>query len=91
MKKIALSLVASSLIAGTAIAGGCDYHQEVTMASNKPVLMFQLDNMKLMKYTSSNGTTLFIIKNIEGETVAKDLDQNQLASRYPEMAEKLEG
>ena len=91
MKKLALSFLASSLIAGAAVAGGCDYHQEVTMASNKPVLMFQLDDMKLMKYTSSNGTTLFIIRNIEGETVAKDLDQNQLASRYPEMAEKLEG
>ena len=91
MKKLALSFLASSLIVGAAIAGGCDYHKEVTMASNKPVLMFQLDNMKLMKYTSSNGTTLFIIKNIAGETVAKDLDQNQLASRYPEMAEKLEG
>ena len=91
MKKIALSFLASSFIASAAMAGGCEYHQEVTMASNKPVLMFQLDDMKLMKYTSSNGTTLFIIKNIEGETVAKDLDQNQLASRYPEMAEKLEG
>ena len=91
MKKLALSFLASSLIAGVAVAGGCDYHQEVTMASNKPVLMFQLDDMKLMKYTSSNGTILYIIKNIEGETVAKDLNQNQLASRYPEMAEKLEG
>ena len=53
--------------------------------------MFQLDDMKLMKYTKSNGTILYIIKNIEGETVAQDLNQNQLASRYPEMAEKLEG
>ena len=91
MKKLALCFLASSLMAGTTVAGGCAYHQEVTMASNKPVLMFQLDDMKLMKYTSSNGTTLYIIKSIEGETVAKDLDQNQLASRYPEMAEKLEG
>ena len=91
MKKQVLSFLASSLMAGAAIAGGCDYHQEVTMASNKPVLMFQLDDMRLMKYMSSNGTVLFIIKNIDGETVAKDLDQNQLASRYPEMAEKLEG
>ena len=91
MKKLALSFLASTLIAGAAVADGCDYHQEVTMASNKPVLMFQIDDMKLMKYTSSNGTILFIIKNIEGETVAKDLNQNQLASRYPEMAEKLEG
>ena len=91
MKKLALSFLASSFIAGTTVAGGCVYHKEVTMASNKPVLMFQLDDMKLMKYTSSNGTTLFIIENIEGETVAKDLNQNQLASRYPEMAEKLEG
>ena len=91
MKKLAFSFLASSFVAGAAIAGGCNYHQKVTMAINKPVLMFQLDDMKLMKYTSSNGTTLFIIENIEGETVAKDLDQNQLASRYPEMAEKLEG
>ena len=91
MKKLALSFLASTLIAGAAVAGGCDYHQEVTMASNKPVLMFQIDDMKLMKYTSSNGTILYIIQNIEGETVAKDLNQNQLASRYPEMAEKLEG
>ena len=30
-------------------------------------------------------------KNIEGEKLSKDLNQNQLASRYPEMAEKLEG
>ena len=91
MKKLALSFLASSFIAGAAIAGGCDYHQEVTMASNKPVLMFQLDEMKLMKYMSSNGTILYIIKNNKGETVAKNLNQNQLASRYPEMAEKLEG
>ena len=91
MKKLALSFLASSIMACAAVAGGCEYHQEVTMASNKPVLMFQLDDMKLMKYTNSNGTTLYIIKSIEGETVAKDLDQNQLASRYPEMAEKLEG
>ena len=91
MKKLALSFLASSVMAGAALAGGCDYHQEVTMASNKPVLMFQMDEMKLMKYASSNGTILYIIKNNEGETVAKDLSQNQLASRYPEMAEKLEG
>ena len=91
MKKLALSFLASSLIAGVTVADGCDYHQEVSMASNKPVLMFQLDDMKLMKYTSSKGTVLYIIKNNEGETVAKDLNQNQLASRYPEMAEKLEG
>ena len=71
MKKLALTFLASSLIAGAAIAGGCDYHQEVTMASNKPVLMLQLDDMKLMKYTSSNGTILYIIKNVEGETVAE--------------------
>ena len=91
MKKLALSFLASSLISGVALAGGCDYHQEVTMASNKPVLMFKLDEMKLMKYTSSNGTVLYIIKDNEGKTVAKDLNQNQLASRYPEMADKLEG
>ena len=91
MKKLALSFLASSLMAGAAIAGGCDYHQEVTMASITPVLMLQLDDMKLMKYTSSSGTILYIIKNVEGETVAKDLNQNQLASLYPEMAEKLEG
>ena len=48
MKKLALSLLASSLIACAAVAGGCGYHQEVTMASNKPVLMFQLDDMELM-------------------------------------------
>ena len=82
MKKLALSFLASSLLAGVVVAGGCDYHQEVTMASNKPVLMFQLDDMKLMKYTSSNGTILYIIKNIEGETVAKDLDQNQPLKIY---------
>ncbi len=91
MKKLALSFLATSLMAGVVVAGGCNYHQEVTMASNKPVLMFQLDDMKLMKYTSTNGSVLYIIKNIEGETIAKDLNQNQLASRYPEMAEKLEG
>ena len=78
MKKLTLSFLASSLIAGVTIAGGCDYHQKVTMASNKPVLMFQLDDMKLMKYASSNGTVLYIIKNNDGETVAKDLNQNQL-------------
>ena len=91
MKKLVLSILASSLVAGATMAGGCNYHKEVTMASNKPIMMFQLDDMKLMKYTSSNGTILYIIKNNEGETVAKDLNQNQLASRYPEMAEKLEG
>ena len=54
-------------------------------------MMKQMKNMKLMKYKSSNGTVLYIIKNVEGDTVAKDLNQNQLASRYPEMAEKIEG
>ena len=84
-------LIPTTFLSGIAMADGCNYHQQVTMTDNKPVLMFQLDDMKLMKYTTSKGNVLYIIKNNEDETLERDLSQDQLAARYPEMAQKLEG
>ena len=46
--------------------------------------------MKLMKYTNG-GMVLYRVKNYNGETVAEDLDREQLAARFPEMAQNLEG
>jgi hypothetical protein len=91
MKKVIISIFALSLVSAIAVASGCDYHQKDSMAENNAMLMFQIDDMKLMKYTSSQGNILYIIKNVEDEIVAKDLSQDQLASRYPEMAQKLKG
>jgi hypothetical protein len=46
--------------------------------------------MKLMKYTNG-GMVLYSVKKYSGETVAEDLDREQLAARFPEMAQNLEG
>jgi hypothetical protein len=91
MKKLLISVFATTLVSGIAMAGGCDYHQKVTMAENKPVFIFQIDDMKLMKYMSSQGDVLYIIMNVEGETIDKGLSQDQMAARYPEIAQKLKG
>ena len=34
------------------LAGNCNDHQQVTMADSKPVLLLQICDMKLMKYTN---------------------------------------
>ena len=38
--------------AGISLAGNCNDHQQVTMADSKPVLLLQIGDMKLMKYTN---------------------------------------
>ena len=75
---------------GTSLAGNCIDHQQVTMADSKPVLLLQIGDMKLMKYTNG-GMVLYRVKKYSGETVAEDLDREQLAARFPEMAQNLEG
>ena len=78
-------------LAGISLAGNCNDHQQVTMADSKPVLLLQIGDMKLMKYTTTDGMVFYRVKNYNGETVAEDLDREQLAARFPEMAQNLEG
>ena len=54
------------------------------------MLLLQIGDMKLMKYTNG-GMVLYSVKKYSGETVAEDLDREQLAARFPEMAQNLEG
>ena len=60
------------------------------MADSKPLLLLQIGDMKFMKYTTG-GMVLYGVKNYACETVAEDLDRDQLAARFPEMAQNLEG
>ena len=76
-------------LAGISLAGNCNDHQQM-MADSKPVLLLQIGDMKLMKYTNG-GMVLYRVKKYSGETVAEDLDREQLAARFPEMAQNLEG
>ena len=76
--------------AGISLSGNCYDHQQVTMADSKPMLLLQFGNMKLMKYTNG-GKVLYRVNNYSGETVAEDLDREQLAARFPEMAQNPEG
>ena len=78
------------IFAGISLAGNCNDHQQVTMADSKPMLLLQIGDMKLMKYTNG-GMVRYRVKNYNGETVAEDLDSEQLAARFPEMARNLEG
>ena len=77
-------------LSGISLAGNCNNYQQVTMAESKPVLLLQIGDMKLMKYTNG-GMVLYSVKKYSGETVAEDLDREQLAARFPEMAQNLEG
>ena len=90
MRKLFLSMITMMSLAGISLAGNCNNHQQVTMADSKPVLLLQIGDMKLMKYTNG-GMVLYSIKKYSGETVAEDLDREQLAARFPEMAQNLEG
>jgi len=76
-------------LAGISFAGSCNDHQQVTMADSKPVLLLHIGDMKLMKYTNG-GMVLYSVKKYNGETVAEDLDHEQLVVRFPEMAQYLE-
>ena len=60
------------------------------MKPSRGVLLLQIGDMKLMKYTTG-GMVLYRVKKYNGETVAEDLDREQLAARFPEMAQNLEG
>ena len=77
-------------LAGISLEGNCYDHQQVTMADSKPVLLFHIGDMKLLKYTNG-GMELYRVKKYSGETVAEDLDREQLAARFPEMSQNLEG
>ena len=90
MRKLLLSMITIIVLAGISFAGNCNDHQQVTMADSKPVLLLQIGDMKLIKYTNG-GMVLYRVKNYNGDTVAEDLDRDQLAARFPEMAQNLEG
>ena len=60
-------------LAGISLAGNCNNHNQVTMADSKPVLLLQIGDMKLMKYTNG-GKVLYRVKKYSGETVVEDLD-----------------
>jgi len=90
MRKLFLSMITVTSLIGISLAGNCNDHQQVTMADSKPVLLLQIGDMKLMKYTNG-GMVLYSVKKYSGETVAEDLDREQLAARFPEMAQNLEG
>ncbi len=77
-------------LAGISLGGNCNDHQQLTMADSKPVLLLQIGDMKLMKYTNS-GMVLYRVKNYSGETIAENLDREQLAARFQEIAQNLEG
>ena len=83
-------MITTISLSGISLAGNCNDHQQVTMADSKRVLLLQIGDMKLMKYTNG-GMVLYRVKNYNGETVAEDLDRDQLAARFPEMAKNLEG
>ena len=76
--------------AGISLAGNCNNHQQVSTADRKPMLLLQIGDMKFMKYTNG-GRVLYRLKNYSGETVAEDLDRDQLAARFPEIVQNLEG
>ena len=84
MRKLLLSIITVMSLAGISLAGNCNDHQQVTMADSNPVLLFQIGDMELMKYTN-NGIVLYRVKKYSGEAVAEDLDREQLAALFPEM------
>ena len=90
MKKSFLFIVTIICISGTSMAGNCNTHQQVTITGSEPVLLLQIGDMKLMKYTNG-GMVLYRVKKYSGETVVEDQDRGQLAARFPEMARNLEG
>ena len=90
MKKLFVSMITIISLAGISLAVNCNDHQQVTMADRKPVLLLQIGDMKLMKYTNG-GMVLYSVKNYSGETVVEDLDREQLSARFLKMAQNLEG
>ena len=90
MKKLLLSMITIISLAGISLAGNCNDHQQVTMSDSKQVLLIQIGDMKLIKYTNG-GMVLYRVKNYSGETVVEDLDREQLSARFLKMAQNLEG
>ena len=77
-------------LVGISLAGNCNDHQQVTMADSKPMLLLQIGDMKLMKYTNG-GMVLYSVKKYSGETVEENFDRKHLTARFPEMAQNMEG
>ena len=70
MRKLFLSMFTIISLAGISLAGNCYDHQQMTMADNKPVLLLQNGDMKLMKYTNG-GMVLYSLKNIAVKPLRK--------------------
>ena len=90
MKKLFLSMITIISLAGISLAGNCNDHQQVTMADSKPVLLLKISEMKMIKY-ANGGMMLYSVKKFSGETVAENLNSEQLSARFPEIVQNLEG
>ena len=86
-----LSIITTVLISGGVMAENCEFHQEVTFAEVKPLILIQMGEMNLIQYSSEEGLVLYRIENFDGDTIAEDLDRNDLTAKFPEMEEKIEG
>mgnify|MGYP001280097497 CR=1 FL=1 len=91
MKTFMLSIITTVLISGGVLAENFDFHQEVTFAEVKPLILFQMGEMNLIQYSSEEGLVLYRIENFDEDTITEDLNRNDLVAKSPEMEEKIEG
>ena len=70
MKRLFLFMITIISLAGILLAGNCNDHQQLTMAYSKPLLLLQIGDMKLMKYTN-DGMGFYRVKIIEVKPLRK--------------------
>jgi len=90
MKKIILTTFVLCAGMGILFASDCDSNDYAHVNKSTPEIVLTSNNLQLLKYSDHNGTTRFIIQNLDGTVVAENMSRLELRIDFPEIEKKFE-
>ena len=85
MKKIILTSFVFIISMGFPLASDCEKKNYAYFNKLTPIFNLTSNNLQLLKYFDKNGNIRFIIQNLDGTVVAKDLSRPELRINFPEI------
>ena len=71
-------------------AGDCESKNYAIINKSSPEIVLTSNNLQLLKYSDHEGTTRFIIQDIDGTVLAENMSRMELRIDFPEIEEKYE-
>ena len=85
MRKLILTSFLLFTSVGILFASGCDSHDYADVNKLIPEIVLTSNNMQLLKYSDHEGTTIFIIQNLDGTVLAENMSRIELKIDFSEI------